>query len=86
VLACTAFGPYVTGFSTVVAYLVISTSAVESFENASFGSVIVQFAVSEGVFLIVVTTLVSAVVSASMITSSSSVASESSVASAGEKG
>jgi hypothetical protein len=46
------------------------SSTVESFENATvFGSVIVPFAVSAGVFFIVVATLVSAVVSASMITS-----------------
>jgi hypothetical protein len=44
-----------TGFSTIVAYHVVSTSAVESFENATvFGSVIVQFAVSAGVFLIII--------------------------------
>lgn len=28
--------PYMTGFTTIVSYLLISTSAVESFENTSF--------------------------------------------------
>jgi len=85
ILACMAFGPYATGFSPIVAYLVICTSAVELFENTTvFGSGIVQFAVSAGVSLIVVAILFSAIVSTSMITSASSEAS--SVASTREEG
>ena len=72
-----------TGFSTVVAYHFLF--AVESLENAAvFGSVIIQFEVSAGVFLIVVA--ISVLVGASAMTHSSSVASTYSVATARDMG